>query len=92
MKKFTALIIAVMLLVSAFAVADEVVLNGNTVFKTDVATFIQQFNTLASQMNYGFEWSNEPNTEAGYNKHIGWSSDELCTIILHEDADGLFAF
>lgn len=92
MKKFTALIIAVMLLVSAFAVADEVVLNGNTAFKTDVATFIQQFNTLASQMNYGFEWSNEPNTEAGYNKHIALSPEDLCTIILHEDADGLFAF
>ena len=92
MKKFIALMIAVMLLVPAFAVADEVVLNGNTAFKTDVASFIAQFNTMASSMNYEFEWSNEPNTEAGYNKHIGWSTDELCTIILHEDADGLFAF
>ena len=92
MKKFIALMIAVMLLVPAFAVADEISLHGATNFKMNVSDFIQQFTTLASSMNYDFEWSNEPNTDAGYNKHIGWSSDELCTIIVHEDEDGIMAF
>ncbi len=92
MKKFFALLIAIMLLVPMFAGADEVGLYGSTVFKTDVASFIEQFNTLATTMNYPFEWSNEPNTDAGYNKHVGMSSDELCTVIIHEDEDGIFAF
>ena len=55
MKKFIALMIAVMLLVPAFAVADEIGFTGTTDFKMSVSDFIQQFTTLASSMNYGFE-------------------------------------
>ena len=92
MKKFIALMIAVMLLVPAFAVADEIGFTGTTDFKMSVSDFIQQFTTLASSMNYGFEISREPNTEAGYNIYIGQSSDGLCYIYVHEDENSVMAF
>ncbi|MBR5985106.1 MAG: hypothetical protein IK019_01690, partial [Clostridia bacterium] len=78
--------------VPMFAAADEVLLNGNSAFTMDVASFSQQFNTLAASMNYPFEWSSEPNTESGYNRYIGLSSDDLCTVIIHENTNGMFAF
>ena len=92
MKKFIALMIAVMLLVPAFAVADGIGLNGATNFKMSVSDFIQQFTTLASSMNYDFEIESEPNSELGYNIYIGHSSDGLCYVFIHEGVDGTMFF
>ncbi len=95
MKRFIALLTAVMLLVLACAMADYVDIVGTdgkySKFKMDVASFKEVFNAMISPTGYVFFWDEAVDTSGEYNKYIGGSDDGLCTITIHED-DGIMFF